>query len=129
MLGTRLVAGACGGMQIAVGLLYLGPSQLVRRPLPPDQLSLVVYIENAGPYWVFGFVVTGIVLLVSSWRKRGFVVGHAAGVFVWAFYGLAILLGALFSVPPTPVLSGAIAIFLALVHAGLAFGCAERGYR
>ncbi|WP_371113058.1 hypothetical protein [Rhodococcus sp. JVH1] len=116
-------------MQIAVGLLYLGPSQLVRRPLPPDQLSLVVYIENAGPYWVIGFVLTGLALIFATIKRRHFVNAHAAGVFMWAFYGLAILLGAIFSVPPTPVLSGAIAIFMALVHAGLAFGCAERGYR
>lgn len=129
MLGTRLTAGACGLMQVAVGFLYLGPSQWVRRPLPPEQISLVVYIEQAGPWWVLFFALSGIVLLAATVRKKGFVVGHAAGVFVWVFYGSAILLGAIFSEPPTPVLAGAIAVFMAFVHAGLAYGSAERGYR
>lgn len=129
MGGTRLVAGTCGLMQVAIGLLYLGPSQLVRRPLPPDQISFVVYIEQAGPYWVVGFVLSGLVLVAAAVRGKGFVVGYAAGVFVWLFYGGAILLGALVSEPPTPVLTGTFACFLAFVHAGLAFGCAERGYR
>lgn len=97
MLGTRLVAGTCGLMQVAIGLLYLGPSQLVRRPLPPDQISVVVYIEQAGPYWVVGFVLSGLMLVAAAVRGKGFVVGHAAGVFVWLFYGGAILLGALVS--------------------------------
>ncbi|MBP2208152.1 lipopolysaccharide export LptBFGC system permease protein LptF [Rhodococcus percolatus] len=129
MLGTRLVAASLGAGQVAVGLLYLGPSQLVRRQLPPDQLSLVVYVENAGPYWVLGFILSGIVLLTASARSRGFVVAHGLGVFIWSFYGLAVLLGALFSVPPTPVLTGTIAMVVASVNAGLAYGCAERGHR
>lgn len=129
MLGTRLTAGACGMMQIAVGFLYLGPSQWVRRPLPPEQVSLVVYIEQAGPWWVLLFALSGLALLVSAFRARGFVLAHATGVFVWLFYGLAIMLGAIFSEPPTPVLAGTIAVFTAFVHAGLAYGSAERGYR
>lgn len=129
MLGTRLVAGVTGTMNIAVGALYLGPSQLVRRPLPPDQISLVVYVESFGPWWVLMFVVSGALLLATTRRKRGFLVAHSASVFVWAFYGLAILLGALFSEPPTPVLAGAIATFMALLHFALAFACAERGHR
>jgi hypothetical protein len=129
MLGTRLVAGAAGTMNITVGALYLGPSQLVRRPLPPDQVSLVVAVEQIGPWWTVLFVVSGIWLMVASWRKKGFVLAHALSVFTWSFYGAAILLGAWFSEPPTPVLAGAIALWTGLGHAALAFSCAERGYR
>ncbi|UOK18019.1 membrane protein [Gordonia phage Hibiscus] len=129
MLGTRLVAGVTGTMNIVVGCLYLGPSQLVRRPLPPDQISLVVYVESFGPWWVLMFVLSGIWLLVTSIRKRGFLLAHSGSVFIWGFYGLAILLGAMFSEPPTPILAGAIATFMALLHSALAFSCAERGYR
>lgn len=129
MLGTRLVAGITGTMNIAVGALYLGPSQLVRRPLPPDQISLVVYVEGSGPWWVLMFIASGLALLLASRRKRGFVVAHGVSVFVWSFYGLAILLGALLSEPPTPVLAGTIAAFMALLHFALSFASAERGYR
>ncbi|KXF56132.1 hypothetical protein AXA44_02540 [Rhodococcus sp. SC4] len=129
MLGTRLTAAVCGAMQISVGLLYLGPSQFVRRPLPPDQINLVQYIESAGPYWVIGFVLSGVVLLAASVRRRGFVIGHAVAVFIWAFYGSAVLIGAVMSEPPTPILTGSISVWLALMHAALAYGCAERGYR
>ncbi|MGN7133372.1 hypothetical protein ACTHQY_08875 [Rhodococcoides corynebacterioides] len=116
-------------MQIAVGALYLGPSQLVRRPQPPDQISLVVYVEQAGPWWVLLFVATGIWLIVAASRARGFVVAHAVSVVVWLFYGLAIFFGAWFSEPPTPILAATIAVFTAFIHATLALGSAERGYR
>lgn len=129
MLGTRLVAGACGLTQIAVGLLYLGPTDLVRRPLPPGQVSFVVYVEQAGPYWVAGFILSSLLLLVAAVRGKGFVVGHAAGVFICLFYGAAILLGAIRSQPPSPVVTATFACGLALIHFALAFGCAERGYR
>ena len=129
MLGTRLVAGVTGTMNIAVGALYLGPSQLVRRPLPPDQISLVVYVESFGPWWVLMFALSGLWLLVATWRRRGFLFAHSLSVMVWGFYGAAILLGAMFSEPPTPILAGAIAAFMAILHSALAFSCAERGYR
>ncbi|QCG77770.1 membrane protein [Gordonia phage Tarzan] len=129
MLGTRLVAGVTGCMSIVVGALYLGPSQLVRRPLPPDQISLVVYVEGSGPWWVLMFILSGIWLLVTSFRKRGFLLAHSVSVLIWGFYGAAILLGAMFSEPPTPILAGAIAAFVAVLHSALAFSCAERGYR
>jgi hypothetical protein len=129
MLGTRLVAGAAGAMNVCVGALYLGPSQLVRRPLPPEQISLVVTVENVGPWWTVLFVLSGVWLMFVSWRKKGFVVAHAVSVFTWGFYGAAILLGAWFSEPPTPVLAGTIAVWTAFGHAALAFSCAERGYR
>ncbi|KQU30352.1 MULTISPECIES: hypothetical protein [unclassified Rhodococcus (in: high G+C Gram-positive bacteria)] len=129
MLGTRLTAGVCGLMQVAVGALYLGPSQLVRRPQPPDQISLVVYIEQAGPYWVFLFAVTGVFLLTAAARGKGFVVAHSVSMVAWTFYGLAIFFGAWFSEPPTPVLAATIAVFMGFIHVTLALGAAERGYR
>lgn len=129
MLGTRLAAGAAGMMQISVGGLYLGPSNLVRRPLPPDQINLVVYIEQAGPVWVLLFALSGAWLITCAVRRQGFVIAHGISVFVWFFYGAAIWFGAAFSEPPTPVLSADIAVFVALLNAALAIGCAERGHR
>ncbi|OZC50507.1 hypothetical protein [Rhodococcoides fascians] len=129
MLGTRLAAGTAGIMGICVGALYLGPSQLVRRPLPPDQINLVVYVEQAGPWWVLLFALTGLWLIVCAVRKTGFVIAHGLSVIVWIFYGGAIFAGAWFSEPPTPILAATIAVFVGLMNAALAFGAAERGYR
>jgi hypothetical protein len=96
MLGARLTAATAGIMNVTVGALYLPsmPEELVRRPLQPGQVSAVVYIENVGPLWSVIFIITGIVLILAAFRRRGFIPAHLGAVFVWAFYGAAILFSA-----------------------------------
>jgi FtsH-binding integral membrane protein len=131
MLGARLTAATAGIMNVTVGALYLPsmPEELVRRPLQPGQVSAVVYIEHIGPLWSVMFIITGVVLIMAAMRRRGFIPAHLGAVFVWAFYGAAILFSAFLTQPPVPVVAGAIASFTALVHLAVARGCAERGMR
>jgi hypothetical protein len=129
MLGARLTAATAGIMQVTVGLLYIGPEQLVRRPLLPGQVSAVVYIEGIGPVWTAIFILSGLYLVFAAARKKRFVPGHIAAAGVWGLYGGAVLISALLTEPPVPVLAGTIASFVALLHLSLARGCAERGLR
>ncbi|QXU53605.1 hypothetical protein [Rhodococcus sp. LW-XY12] len=129
MLGARLTAAAGGMMNCTLGVLYLMPEQLVRRPLQPGQVSAVVLIESVGPSWTILFVASGLALLVAANRRRGFVAAHNASVFVWLFYGGAVLFSAILTEPPVPIVTGTLAGFIALMHACIARGCAERGLR
>ncbi|WP_395705163.1 hypothetical protein [Rhodococcus ruber] len=129
MLGARLTAGAAGMMSCTLGVLYLMPEQLVRRPMQPGQVSAVVLIEGLGPWWTVLFVATGLMLLAAATRRRGFVVAHNASVFVWLFYSCCVLYSALLTEPPVPVVTGTLAGFVALLHACIARGCVERGLR
>jgi hypothetical protein len=130
MLGARLMAAVTGCMNVAVGVLYISPEELVRRPLQPGQVSAVVWVEHStGPIWFLGFVLTGLALLLSAIRKRGFIFSHVASSVFLAFYAGCILFSALLTEPPVPVVHGTFAGFFAILHIAIARGDAERGCR
>ncbi|WP_418345283.1 hypothetical protein [Rhodococcus pyridinivorans] len=129
MLGARLTAGATGMMSCTLGVLYVLPEQLVRRPLQPGQVSAVVLIEGLGPWWTVLFIASGLALLAAAFRRRGFVAAHLASVFVWAFYSGCVLFSAVLTEPPVPVVTGTLAGYMALTHMCIGRGCAERGLR
>ena len=129
MLGARLTAGAGGLMNCTVGLLYVLPESLVRRPLQPGQVSAVALIESVGPSWTLLFAISGVVLLAVAIRRRGVVRAHNFAVFVWALYGGAVLFSAALTEPPAPIITGVIGFFVALMHGCISRGCAERGLR
>lgn len=130
MLGARLMAATSGTVQIGVGVLYLAPETLVRRPLEPGQVSAVVYIESFGPIWTIGFALTGLLLLTAAFRKKGFVPGHIMSASWWGFYSGSILLSAVLTEPPAPVVAGAIAAGLGCaLQLAIARSDAERGHR
>ncbi|WP_418346229.1 hypothetical protein [Rhodococcus pyridinivorans] len=129
MLGARLTAGATGMMSCTLGVLYVMPEQLVRRPLQPGQVSAVVLIEGLGPWWTVLFVASGLMLLGAAWRRSGFVTAHLAAVFVYAFYAGCVLFSAIMTEPPVPIITGTLAGYIALTHMCIGRGCAERGLR
>lgn len=131
MLGTRLTAAAAGVTQCAVGVLYIPvmPEFLVRRPMLPNQVNAVVYIEGVTPLWTVLFVVTAAALLAAALRGQGFIWSHIASGGVWALYGSSILYSALLTEPPVPVVAGTISSGVALLHIAIAIGCRDRGHR
>ena len=129
MLGARLMAAVTGLMQVAVGVLYISPEELVRRPLQPGQVSAVVWVESIGPMWFFGFLLTGLALLLAVVRRRGFVFAHVAASGLLAFYAGCILFSAVLTEPPVPVVHGTFAGFMAILHIAIARGDAERNCR
>lgn len=129
MLGARLTAATCGAMNCAVGLLYVLPEPLVRRPLQPGQVSAVALIESVGPSWTILFILSGVALLLAAAQRRGFVRAHLVAVFVWLLYAGAVLFSAALTEPPAPILTGVIGFFVAFLNACIARGCAERGLR
>lgn len=129
MLGARLMAAVTGCMQVAVGVLYISPEELVRRPLQPGQVSAVVWVESIGPMWFFGFLLTGLALLLAVVRRRGFIFAHVATSAVLAFYAGCILFSAVLTEPPVPVVHGTFAGFMAILHIAIARGDAERNCR
>jgi tryptophan-rich sensory protein len=80
---------------------------------------LVVYIEQLGPVWPMVFIVMGISLILVITARRYVVLAHILAVFGWMFYGSALLIGEVFSEPPTSVVTGAIAVGVAGIHFGL----------
>lgn len=131
MLGTRLTAATTGIMQATVGVLYLPtmPESLVRRPLLPGQVSAVAYIESIGPLWSAVFFGTALALVVAAVRGRGFVNAHIAAAGVSVLYGSSILISAVLTEPPVPVVHGTYATFVGVLHICIAIGCRDRGHR
>lgn len=129
MLGARLMAAVTGCMQVAVGVLYISPEELVRRPLQPGQVSAVVWVESIGPMWFFGFLLTGLALLLAVVRRRGFIFAHVATSGFLAFYAGCILFSAVLTEPPVPIVHGTFAGFMAILHIAIARGDAERNCR
>ncbi|AMS03265.1 holin [Gordonia phage Lucky10] len=129
MLGARLMAAVTGCMQVVVGVLYISPEELVRRPLQPGQVSAVVWVESIGPMWFFGFLLTGLALLLAVARRRGFIFAHIATSVFLAFYAGCILFSAVLTEPPVPVVHGTFAGFMAILHIAIARGDAERNCR
>lgn len=129
MLGARLMAAVTGCMNVAVGVLYISPEELVRRPLQPGQVSAVVWVESIGPMWFYGFLLTGLALILAAARRRGFIFAHVASSAFLAFYAGCILFSAVLTEPPVPVVHGTFAGFMAILHIAIARGDAERNCR
>lgn len=117
--GLQVTSMITGVMAVVLGCVYFAPESFIRRPLPPGQTSLAVYIDQLGPVWPLLFIVMGISLILAITARRYVVPAHILAVFGWMFYGSALLIGAVFSEPPTPVITGAIAVGVAGIHFGL----------
>ncbi|MCC8930833.1 hypothetical protein [Rhodococcus sp. I2R] len=103
-------------LTLLVGALYAGPEQLVRRPLPPGQETIVAVIEYLFPVWPFLFAFAGAVLCCAAYCRRGLAVTHGLVVAAWGFYGLCLILAPIRSVPPSPILVGVIAMGIAAIN-------------
>ncbi len=127
--GLRIVSYAMAGAALTLAALYLGPSALVRRDGVGPQTTLVQIIDDIVPIFPLLFAVAGTLVLVSTLRMRGVVIAHAVAAAVWMFYGLLLLLGAIFLEPPAPVLTGTISIWASVMHWGMSRAWAEQGVR
>lgn len=117
--GLQITSLITGVMAVVLGCYYFAPEESHGHPLPPGQPSLVVYIEQLGPVWPLLFIVMGISLILAITARRYVVPAHILAVFGWMFYGSALLIGEVFSEPPTSVVTGAIAVGVAGIHFGL----------
>lgn len=117
--GLQVTSIITGVMAVVLGVVYFAPEESHGHPLPPGQPSLVVYIEQLGPVWPLLFIVMGISLILAITARRYVVPAHILAVFGWMFYGSALLIGEVFSEPPTSVVTGAIAVGVAGIHFGL----------
>ena len=117
--GLQVTSIITGVMAVILGVVYFAPEESHGHPLPPGQPSLVVYIEQLGPVWPMVFLGMGISLILAITARRYVVLAHILAVFGWMFYGSALLIGEVFSEPPTSVVTGAIAVGVAGIHFGL----------
>lgn len=118
--GLQLTSIITGVMAVVLGCVYFAPEEFIRRTTPPrGQVSIVMYVYQLGPFWPVLFIVMGVALILAVTSRRGVVAAHVLAMFGWMFYGSALLLGSLFSEPPTPVVTGAIAVGVAGIHFGL----------
>lgn len=118
--GLQVTSFITGVMAVILGVVYyFTPEEYHGHLLPPGQSSLVVYIEQLGPVWPVVFLGMGISLILAITARRYVVLAHILAVFGWMFYGSALLIGEVFSDPPTSVVTGAIAVGVAGIHHGL----------
>lgn len=129
MRGLKIVSYAMGGSALTLALLYLGPSALVRRDRVGPQATLVQIVDDIAPIFPALFLMAALLVVVSTIRQRGVVIAHAVAAMAWMFYGLLLLLGALFLEPPAPILTGTIAIWASVMHWGMSRAWAEQGVR
>lgn len=129
MRGLKIVSYAMAGAALTLSVLYLGPAVLVQRSGVGPQVTLVNLIDEIVPIFPLLFAVAGTLILVSTLRMRGVVVAHAVAATAWMFYGLLLLLGAIFLEPPAPVLTGTISIWASVMHWGMSRAWAEQGVR
>lgn len=115
---TTIVTGV---MAVVLGMVYFGPDSLIRRPLPEGQVSIVVAVENFAPVWPVLFTLMGVALIGAASARRGrwLLVAHVLAMFGWTFYGSSILIGAILSEPPTPIVMGTTSLFVAAIHFAL----------
>lgn len=117
--GLQVTSIITGVMAVILGAVYFAPEEFLRRPSPPGQTSIVVYIDGLGPVWPLLFLSMGMGLILAVTSRRYVVPAHILALFGWMLYGSAILVGAALSEPPTPVVTGAISIGVAGIHWGL----------
>lgn len=95
---------------------YVDP-RFVARPLGPGQVSVLRYIEALGPTWAAAFALTGAAIAATLWLyPRCLRWGHALGATVLTGYGAASWIGALVSVPPSPIMTAVLASTVAATH-------------
>lgn len=120
-------------MAMAYAVFYLGPSSWVRVPrnqkTMSEQISLVQNIDRFGPVWPFLFALIGVLIVLTTLRRRWVIYSHGIAAGVWVFYGTAILFGAILSEPPSTILPGAAAIFGSITHGGMARAWAGEGVK
>lgn len=120
---------------VFLGTVYFGPEEFIRRSSPIGQTSIAVYVESLGPVWPALFITMGVGLILSITARRGVIVAHVLAVFGWMFYGSALLIWAILSEPPTPIVNtgvvaivtGVVAIGVAGIHFGLIQAHQEAG--
>lgn len=117
--GLQVTSLITGVMAVILGVIYFARDLGLRRPSPPGQTPIVAYIDGLGPVWTLLFLSTGAGLILAVTSRRYVVPAHILAMFGWMLYGSALLIGEVFSEPPTSVVTGAIAVGVAGIHFGL----------
>lgn len=129
----RFLSYTMGFTSLVYAAAYAGPSWFVRGDRSPEtiaqQVSIVQYLETFGPIWSILYTLAGVTVLVATYLGKNLILSHGIAAGVWVCYGIAILAGAILSEPPTPVLSGLAAMFVSLLHVGMARAWAGEGIR
>lgn len=130
--GLGWVTLTLGSAALYYAICYSGPESWVRSSTSQQlaqQSSVVRFVESLGPIWPFLFGASGICLVLSALVLRRVILACSFAVSVWVFYGAAILIGAVLTEPPAPIVSGGAAIFVSLAHVGLSRAWAGEGVR
>jgi hypothetical protein len=119
--GLQVTSILTGVMAVVLGVVWsFAPEEYHGHPLPPGQTSLAVYIEQLGPVCPLLFLTMGVALILAVTARRYIVPAHILAVFGWTLYGSVLLIGEVIrELPPTSVVTGAIAVGVAGIHFGL----------
>lgn len=127
--GATRVTGVLAAIAVVSGVVYLGPGFWYQRTLPGAQLGIVSTVESWWPVWPIAFLAAGVMLGWSCATKRHVALSHSIASGVWCCYATAVLLSAVYSEPPGPVLAASIALGASALHLAMIRVWADLGVR
>lgn len=119
--GRRIASVGLALGHFVMAVAYQVPSLSISPSgtLPPGAVSIVNYIDAAGPWWVAGYGLTGLGILSAVWMQRCLHWAHALGAAVAGAFATASLVGAFSSDPNRPIIVGVAFAMVCVAHLGL----------
>ena len=93
------------------------------------QSTLVRTLINVLPIWPLLFGIAAVVMAACAIRKRYVAYAHSYAAFVWGTFGSVFVLQSAFYEPPRSVLTGGLALVVAVLHVGMVLAWGDQGVK
>lgn len=93
------------------------------------QSTLVRTLINVLPIWPLLFGIAAAVAATAAIKKRFVAYAHSYAAFVWGTFGSVFVLQSAFYEPPRSVLTGGLALVVAVLHVGMVLAWGDQGVK
>lgn len=93
------------------------------------QSTLVRTLINVLPIWPLLFGIAAAVMATAAIKKRFVAYAHSYAAFVWGTFGSVFVLQSAFYEPPRSVLTGGLALVVAVLHVGMVLAWGDQGVK
>lgn len=93
------------------------------------QSTLVRTLINVLPIWPMLFGIAAAVMATTAIKKRYVAYAHSYAAFVWGTFGSVFVLQSAFYEPPRSVLTGGLALVVAVLHVGMVLAWGDQGVK
>lgn len=93
------------------------------------QSTLVRTLINVLPVWPMLFGIAAVVMATAAIKKRYVAYAHSYAAFVWGTFGSVFVLQSAFYEPPRSVLTGGLALVVAVLHVGMVLAWGDQGVK